>query len=137
MVSHDRYLIERVTDDVVALLGNGKITHLPGGIPEYLRRRAAVEVGSVSGGAASTSPPAAGPAIDAATSRALKKDLQRWEKKMEALLRKEKDLHAKLATVGADYEAAADFNAQLLVISRDKDEAETGSLAAAEALEQA
>ena len=31
MVSHDRYLIERVTDDVVALFGDGRITHLPGG----------------------------------------------------------------------------------------------------------
>ncbi len=41
VVSHDRYLIERVTDDVVALLGDGRITHLPGGIDEYLRRRAA------------------------------------------------------------------------------------------------
>ncbi len=138
MVSHDRYLIERVTDDVVALLGDGKITHLPGGITEYLRRRAAVEVGSVSGVAASNGLPApTGPALDAATTRALRKDLQRWEKKMEALLRKEKDLHAKLATVGADYETAADYNAQLVVIATEKDEAETGWMEAAEALEQA
>ena len=41
VVSHDRYLIERVADNVVALLGDGQITHLPGGIDEYLRRRAA------------------------------------------------------------------------------------------------
>ena len=40
VVSHDRYLIERVADSVVALLGDGKITHLPGGVDEYLRRRA-------------------------------------------------------------------------------------------------
>jgi ATP-binding cassette subfamily F protein uup len=143
VVSHDRYLIERVTDDVVALLGDGKITHLPGGITEYLRRRATVEVGSVSGVAASggiaTGVPVApgAPALDAATTRTLRKDLLRWEKKMEALLRKEKDLHTKLTAVGADYEAAADLNAQLLTITREKDEAETGWMEAAEALEQA
>ena len=41
VVSHDRYLVERVCDTVVALLGDGRITHLPGGIDEYLARRAA------------------------------------------------------------------------------------------------
>jgi ABC-type multidrug transport system ATPase subunit len=35
MVTHDRYLMERVTDDQYALL-DGKIRHLPGGVDEYL-----------------------------------------------------------------------------------------------------
>ena len=39
VVSHDRYLVERVCDTVVALLGDGRITDLPGGIEEYLARR--------------------------------------------------------------------------------------------------
>jgi len=142
VVSHDRYLIERVTDDVVALLGDGKVTHLPGGIPEYLRRRAVVEVGSVAGsvasGAASNSgtPNAAG-GLDAAALRTLRKELQRWEKKMESLQRKEKDLHAKLTTVGADFAAAAELNAALLSVHAEVDEVETSWMAAAEALEQA
>ena len=32
VVSHDRYLVERVCDDVVALLGDGRITQMVGGI---------------------------------------------------------------------------------------------------------
>ncbi|WP_314685797.1 ABC-F family ATP-binding cassette domain-containing protein [uncultured Bifidobacterium sp.] len=36
VVSHDRYLLERVTDDQYALVG-GKVRHLPGGVDEYLR----------------------------------------------------------------------------------------------------
>jgi ABC-type multidrug transport system ATPase subunit len=36
LVSHDRYLTERVTDDQYALL-NGKLRHVPGGVDEYLR----------------------------------------------------------------------------------------------------
>ncbi|YCU63017.1 ABC-F family ATP-binding cassette domain-containing protein [Mycobacteroides abscessus] len=37
VVSHDRYLIERVCDSTWALFGDGKLTNLPGGIEEYLR----------------------------------------------------------------------------------------------------
>ena len=36
LVSHDRYLMERVTDDQFALIG-GEVRHVPGGVDEYLR----------------------------------------------------------------------------------------------------
>ena len=36
--SHDRYLIERVTDVVYGMFGDGRLVHLPGGIDEYLAR---------------------------------------------------------------------------------------------------
>ena len=36
LVTHDRYLMERVTDHQFALI-NGKVRHLPGGVDEYLR----------------------------------------------------------------------------------------------------
>ncbi|MBX6767750.1 MAG: ABC-F family ATP-binding cassette domain-containing protein, partial [Actinomadura rubrobrunea] len=39
VVSHDRYFLERVTDHVVALLGDGRLSLLPGGVDEYLDRR--------------------------------------------------------------------------------------------------
>ncbi len=35
VVSHDRYLIERVTDDQFALMGS-TLTHMPGGVDQYL-----------------------------------------------------------------------------------------------------
>ena len=38
VVSHDRYFLERVTDHVVALLGDGKLSFLAGGVEEYLDR---------------------------------------------------------------------------------------------------
>lgn len=43
VVSHDRYLLERVTDHQVALLGDGKLRMLPGGVEQYLRIRAGKE----------------------------------------------------------------------------------------------
>src|SRR3954452_22226765 len=59
VVSHDRYFLERVTDSVWALLGDGLISMLPGGVEESLRRRAA-EL------AASAAAPEPAPAVDAA-----------------------------------------------------------------------
>ena len=41
VVSHDRYFVDRVCDKVVALLGDGSLAELPGGVEEYLARRAA------------------------------------------------------------------------------------------------
>jgi len=40
VVSHDRYFLERVTDQQYAVL-DGRLRHLPGGVDEYLRLRAA------------------------------------------------------------------------------------------------
>lgn len=39
VISHDRYFLERVTDDIWAMLGDGRLRHLPGGVPEYLEAR--------------------------------------------------------------------------------------------------
>ena len=39
IASHDRYLVERVCDTVYAMFGDGRLTHLPGGVDEYLARR--------------------------------------------------------------------------------------------------
>ena len=38
VVSHDRYFLERVTDQQYAIL-NGQLRHLPGGVDEYLKLR--------------------------------------------------------------------------------------------------
>jgi ATPase subunit of ABC transporter with duplicated ATPase domains len=41
VVSHDRYLLERVTDMQYALLGDGALRHLPRGVDQYLELRGA------------------------------------------------------------------------------------------------
>ena len=60
VVSHDRYLLERVTDHQVALLGDGTLRALPGGVEQYLqmRRDAATDPsGSAAGGASGGAEP--------------------------------------------------------------------------------
>jgi ATP-binding cassette subfamily F protein uup len=140
VVSHDRYLIERVADTVVALLGDGRITHLPGGVEEYLRRRAADQAAVAADGQSQRAEPAPAigqppAAMDANRQRALRKDLQRLERKMESLQRKETVLHEKLTSAGADYAAAADISVALKALRADVAQVELDWLAVAEDLE--
>src|SRR5205807_10416103 len=53
VVSHDRYFLERVTEHVVALLGDGKLSFLAGGVDEYLDRVRAVRAVAPRGGTGS------------------------------------------------------------------------------------
>ena len=117
VVSHDRYLLERVTDHQVALLGDGQVRALPGGVEQYLQMRASAAreasgasrsplpthaspspVSSTSGACAgaSSSGVARGGVSDAAARRAAKKELARIERKLERLRGEASDLEAKL-----------------------------------------
>ena len=73
--------------------------------------------------------------LDPLQQRALRKDLQRLERRMESLQRKEKDLHDKLAVAGADYAAAAEMSAALKALAAEVSEVETDWMAVAENLE--
>ncbi len=96
VVSHDRYFLERVTDQQYAVLagadGAGHLRHLPGGIDEYLRLRAHARAATPapaasSGGAApgAAAVPASGPALSGAEARAARKELQAAERRIEKL----------------------------------------------------
>ena len=54
VVSHDRYFLERTCDDLYALLGDGRLRHLPRGVEQYLelRRSATGSLLSTDAGAA-------------------------------------------------------------------------------------
>ncbi len=51
VVSHDRYFLERTCDDLYALLGDGRLRHLPRGVEEYLERRSSASGSLLSTGA--------------------------------------------------------------------------------------
>ena len=140
VVSHDRYFVDRVCDSVVALMGDGTLAALPGGVEEYLARRAAGEA-VLSGGHAGTgsamaapSGPAA-PAVSAADARAAKKEAARLERRLAKLESDEKRLHEQLAAAAADYSRAAELDARLRALLAEKDQVETDWLAAAELAE--
>jgi ABC transport system ATP-binding/permease protein len=85
VVSHDRYFVERVTDQQYAIL-EGRLRHLPGGIDEYLRLRAAQEAGAGAGKpAAGASAAAASPALSGAALRDVQKEAASVERRMARL----------------------------------------------------
>jgi ABC transport system ATP-binding/permease protein len=129
VVSHDRYFLERVTDYVIALLGDGKLSYLGGGIEEYLARRAAQEE------AASAAGPGArvGSGLGAAgAQRAAKKELQRLERQIDRLSAREEELTAELAANASDYEKLIELGAQLRAIQEEKTSLEERWLVVAE-----
>ncbi|RBY80485.1 ABC-F family ATP-binding cassette domain-containing protein [Blastococcus sp. TF02A-26] len=136
VVSHDRYFVDRVCDSVVALMGDGTIAALPGGVEEYLARRAAGEA-ALSGGHAGTgtTAPVDVPAVSAAEARAAKKEAARLERRLAKLDADEKKLHEQLAAAATDYARAAELDAQLREVLAEKEQIETDWLAAAELAE--
>ncbi|HTI25257.1 MAG TPA: ATP-binding cassette domain-containing protein, partial [Kutzneria sp.] len=131
VVSHDRYLIERVCDQVVALFGDGSISNLTGGIEEYLRRRDQ----QLAAAAAAQATPAAPKVSDAAEQRAARKELSRLERRLDVLTKKEGDLHAKLAEAATDPDRLLALDAELRTVLAEKDEVEEQWMLAADAAE--
>jgi ATPase subunit of ABC transporter with duplicated ATPase domains len=87
VVSHDRYLLERVTDMQYALLGDGELRHLPRGVDQYLELRgAAVKVSSQQ----------AGSKVSGAELRASQKAIQKLERAIEKLETEQSALQLKL-----------------------------------------
>jgi ATP-binding cassette subfamily F protein uup len=135
VVSHDRYLTERVCDTVVALLGDGKITHLPGGIEEYLRIREGQESGPA-GLAAASMPATPQRTTNAAEQRAARQEASRLERRMQTLTDKEAKLHEQLAAAATDPSKLLELDAQLKQVVAEREAVEEEWLAAAELAEQ-
>jgi ATP-binding cassette subfamily F protein uup len=129
LVSHDRYLTERVCDRTVALFGDGRITDLPGGIEEYLRRREQqIEVaGAVPARVASSSAPPGGSESDR---RAARKEVQRIERRIEKLDTREKQLHTALADAATDPGRLMELDAELRALVSEREQLEEAWLEA-------
>lgn len=122
VISHDRYLIERICDSTWALFGDGKLTNLPGGIEEYLTRREAQQ-----GRASAAKPAAAGasaPVTDSAAYRAARKELAKLERTIDKLGEREQKLHAALADAATDPDKLVTLGAELKQVLADKESAE-------------
>jgi len=138
VVSHDRWFVERVCDDVHALDGAGGIRHLPGGIEQYLREAHA----ATDRAAAAT---AARPAADArgdgaarpsgAVVREARKELGRLERALDRLGDREARLHEEMAAQATDHVRLGELNAELSALATERDELEAAWLETAAVLE--
>ncbi|OYX57151.1 MAG: ABC transporter ATP-binding protein [Micrococcales bacterium 32-70-13] len=135
VVSHDRYLLERVTDQQYAVLG-GRLRHLPGGVDEYLRiaAHAAAPTGSQDAGRAtvasvtaaapaSTAPTA--PTLSGAERRTLEKELSALERRIAKVQGQVDALHVQLAEHdSSDYSAIAALHEQVRGFEAELESAE-------------
>ncbi len=143
LVTHDRYLMERVTDDQFALVGTA-LRHLPGGIDEYLRMLSQdegafqQELRAAGKGQVSQEPPKEAPAKRALTGgeiRTLRKTLESSERKMQTLQGKIDAVHERMQQAApSDFVALTDLQKELDELHAQKEELELVWLDAAEAL---
>jgi len=122
VVSHDRWFLERVCDSTVALMGDGSLAALPGGVAQYLVERRRDES------------PVTQQARPGGDSRAARKELTKLERLLERLDRKETELHAALALAAADYEQALSLDGELKAVVAEKAATEDAWLELSESL---
>jgi ABC transport system ATP-binding/permease protein len=134
VVSHDRYFVERVTEHVVALLGDGRLSFLGGGIDEYLDRVRTARAGSSGGPQPVTAAPRP-PRSSAAEERTARKELQRLERQLDRLLARETELTELLAANATDYEKLTSLGAELRTVQAEKSDLEDRWLTIAAELE--
>ncbi|HEY9389520.1 MAG TPA: ABC-F family ATP-binding cassette domain-containing protein [Mycobacteriales bacterium] len=141
VVSHDRYFVERACDSVVALLGDGRLSTLPGGVEEYLDRRHAEQTRQAEQARQDRQVRQAG-RTEAAVQRsrpgrdlrAGRKELARLERRLAALEQREAELHRALAEHATDYQRVSELDAELRATTVERDDVETSWLELSEQL---
>ena len=137
VVSHDRYFLERVTDSVWALLGDGQVSMLPRGVDEYLERRAAAHPSlqpSTTPPPASESSSSAKARAGSAENRAARKVLARVEKQLARIAEAEAKIDLEMADNLGDYDRLADLGRRLAELGEEKEQLEREWLEASEAV---
>jgi ATP-binding cassette subfamily F protein uup len=141
IVSHDRYFVERVTDNVYGLMGDGGLRHLPGGIDQYVNERRHAEFGDAgeewkpASSSVKTLTPGAQQKADRKETRRIEKELKRVERELEKANTRESELHELLAEHATDYEQLAPLQAELSEVKSAKESLEAEWLENSELLE--
>jgi ATP-binding cassette subfamily F protein uup len=162
VVSHDRYFVERVCDDVHALTPAGGIRHLPGGIEQYLSERGEHSEAARADRNDAHDPNAGNPHLSAhetsirgrdgaetperlspgAATRARRKQAQRSERELRRLEREieqrsehERELREQMAASATDYTRLTELQSELERLAVEREQLESSWLAASELLE--
>src|SRR5690606_27626858 len=150
VVSHDRYLLERMTDRQVALLGDAALRDLPGGVEQYLelrrelqadragqgpqqtaeRQRAGTQGGRASEGRGQHGADA--PQPSAAELREARKTVARVEKSLARLGEREARVHEQMVAQATDPEAMTRLSTELAELHSEREALELEWLEAAE-----
>lgn len=137
LVTHDRFLMERVTVQQFALI-NGHLRHVPGGVDEYLRL--AEHAGAVGDDSPAAAPskkqaPAQPTGLSNAERQRLKKEVSSIERRLASKRERAEQLKASMAEVDpTDYQALEARQQEIDAAFAEVDELETAWLEASERL---
>ncbi len=129
VVSHDRWFLERTCDVTYALLGDGRCVMLPGGVEEYLERRATATTASPAAATSKTATTAS------AAQRQARKELARLESQLAKIETEIQRIHALLDANAADYPRLVALGSELDQALARREELEAQWLELAEASE--
>lgn len=139
VVSHDRYLLERVTDQQYAILG-GKLRHVPGGVDEYLRLAQQHDQSHgtqpTQAGAKTEKKTKNANTLNGAARKAVQKEVSAIERKLEKHSQLIEQLQQQLATHDqSDYQGLQDLGTELGDVESEVEHLEQRWLELAEQLD--
>jgi ATP-binding cassette subfamily F protein uup len=146
VVSHDRYFLERVTDSVWALMGDGQISMLPNGVDQYLESRKQQGSSAKPPLSADDTAPSGQPAahdqrstrrakVGGADERAARKAVARLDKQLARLTAREAAITDEMAAHAEDHEKLAALSTEAHELATQKSELEAEWLEAVALLE--
>jgi ATP-binding cassette subfamily F protein uup len=145
VVSHDRYFLERVTDSIHALLDDGRLSMLPGGVDDYLIRRPVSSSRPEALTRQKFTPQGADPAeVDAepatarpgsSEEREARKVLARVDRQLEQVAAREAALNTEVLAHATDHVRLAELSRALTEVAAERESLEREWLEAAEVVE--
>ena len=138
VVSHDRYLLERVTDQQFALI-NGKVVHLPGGVQDYLDMVESADRGAADAPGQASAKETGNhnqAKAERVARRTLNKQASAIERKLAKLADQRKELERQMAEHDpGDYQGLNELNSKLKDLTGQSDQLEEEWLTIGEELE--
>lgn len=124
VVSHDRYLLERITDQQYAII-NGHLRHLPGGVDEYLRITATRDAAPVSAPKSVEPSTHAGPVLSGAELRGIQKEIAALDRAVAKLSDRVNAKHVALAEHDqSDHAGITRLTRELRALEAERDDKE-------------
>ena len=135
VVSHDRYLLERITDQQYAIV-NGHLRHLPGGVDEYLRITATRDAAQVSAPKSAEQSTHSGTALSGAELRGIQKEIAALDRAVAKLSDRVNAKHVALAEHDqSDHAGVTRLTRELRELEAERDDKENRWLELSESIE--
>ncbi len=135
VVSHDRYLLERITDQQYAIV-NGHLRHLPGGVDEYLRITATRDAAQVSAPTSVEPSTHSGTVLSGAELRGIQKEIAALDRAVAKLSDRVNAKHVALAEHDqSDHAGVTRLTRELRELEAERDDKENRWLELSESIE--